>query len=70
MLEHSFKRLKKEQNKLIEKTFYNLQNPVRFNIAHMFKLYKQGIIKKNEGKLNLLKDGNNLNDTNPLDDFI
>ena len=26
MLENSFKRLKKEQNKIIDKTFFNLQN--------------------------------------------
>jgi hypothetical protein len=26
MLDHSFKKLKKEQNKLLDKTFFNLQN--------------------------------------------
>jgi len=40
MLEHSFKRLKKEQNTMIDHCLVKLYNPVKFSISHIFKQYK------------------------------
>eukprot|EP00347_Sterkiella_histriomuscorum_P017091 403350703 len=50
MIDYSFKKLKKEQNKLLDKTFFNLQNPVKFNIGHMYRQYKKQLIMKHAPK--------------------
>jgi hypothetical protein len=43
MLTHSFKRLRREQNKMIEETFMRLRNPIRFNMAHIFERYLRNL---------------------------
>ncbi|CDW85806.1 UNKNOWN [Stylonychia lemnae] len=76
MIDHSFKKLKKEQNKLLDKTFFNLQNPVKFNIAGMYRHYKQQLLMKNAKKLyQILKDegiedGQNENHAHNSDELL
>lgn len=45
IIEYSFKRLKKEQNKMIEDTFMKLRNPVKFNVTHIFENHYKKKIK-------------------------
>ena len=66
-MEHGFRKLKKEQNKLISKAHCNMMYPIKFNINHIYKLYKHALMKRS---LKKIRDINgNLDDTDVKEDL-
>ena len=48
MLEHGYRRLRKEQNLMIDHMLVKLYNPVKFSLSHIIKQYKKAVVTSNK----------------------